>query len=124
MPKKPPTLCRPPCPGLWNGERCTVCDRKPSQTGWADDKQRGTRQARGYDNDWLKLRARKLRDKPLCEVCEEAGKIVVATQVHHVKPFRGLRDPLRLDMRNLQSVCDACHGRLTSSQSFRRNRTG
>ena len=119
MPHKPLIACTTPgCPGLRSNKGCSRCGWTPSQRGWKSDKERGTRTERGYDNTWLRLRARKLRDKPLCEPCEAKGLVVVATQVHHLKPFKGLHDPLRLDWDNLQSVCDACHGLATRGQSI------
>jgi 5-methylcytosine-specific restriction protein A len=68
-----------------------------------------TRHQRGYDNDWLRLRAAHLDGNPLCVRCESRGIIRLATTVDHIKPFRGLNDPRRLDPANLASLCFACH---------------
>lgn len=35
---------------------------------------------------WLRLRRDKLNDTPLCERCEELGRVAAATEVHHVIP--------------------------------------
>lgn len=58
---------------------------------------------------WLQTRAVKLRNNPLCEVCEQAGRIEQATQVHHVIE-RLSRPDLAFDMSNLESICATCHG--------------
>ena len=37
-------------------------------------------------------------------------------QVHHIIPFKGKHDPLRLAWHNLESLCRACHGMKTGAQ--------
>jgi 5-methylcytosine-specific restriction endonuclease McrA len=61
----------------------------------------------------------KLRQDPLCELCEEQDIVTAATQVHHRKAFHGLQDPLRLDWDNLQSLCEECHRKLERSKQKR-----
>ena len=39
-----------------------------------------------HTSRWLKLRRDKLSDYPLCERCEQMGKVTAATEVHHVHP--------------------------------------
>ena len=119
MPTAPPRTCPTAgCPGLWDGKRCTRCNRKPKQHGWGDDKQRGTRHERGYDHRWVKLRAAYLRHHPYCERCETTeGRIVLATDVHHKIPFRGRGDPLRLAWDNLEALCEACHAKKSAKES-------
>jgi 5-methylcytosine-specific restriction protein A len=57
---------------------------------------------------WLTLRSRQLWDEPLCQMCQEAGRIVAATVVDHIKPHKG--DPeLFWNRQNLQSLCKAHH---------------
>lgn len=70
---------------------------------------KGTRQQRGYDQDWLDLREAYIELHPACERCEEQGIVTETEQVHHRKAFKGLHDPLRLDWDNLVSVCRDCH---------------
>jgi 5-methylcytosine-specific restriction protein A len=113
MAQKPPSLClkcktvkRGPCPKCTNGKR----------HNWQSDRERGTRQDRGYDNAWLKLRKAKLLADPLCQYClkKKPEIVTAAAQVHHIVPFRGLNDSLRLEWSNLASVCLRCHGKLTA----------
>jgi hypothetical protein len=37
--------------------------------------------------------------------------------VHHLQRFHGLNDPLRLDPRNCQSICEPCHLRESAWQA-------
>jgi hypothetical protein len=54
------------------------------------------------------LRATKLRNNPLCEICQRDP----AVDVHHKTPHN---DNLTLfhDYTNLQSLCHPCHSRIT-----------
>lgn len=62
---------------------------------------------RGYGAVWRKIRARQLRREPLCQDC----RVEVATQVDHIRSkAMGGGD----EDRNLQSLCDACHGQKTA----------
>ena len=115
MSSRPPSICR--CGGLVQNRICTGCGPRKPRTGWQPDSRRGTRHERGYDNTWLATRIRKLNKSPLCELCELRGMSVDAVEVHHIEPFNGLGDPLRLSIDNLQSLCIECHGRITRSRS-------
>lgn len=54
------TVCaQPGCPTLTDGTRCPTHRRARQR---ATDQRRGTRQERGYDNDWLQLRNRIIDD--------------------------------------------------------------
>ena len=119
MPSRTLTTCPTPgCPGLWDGERCTVCSRKPQRHGWRDDRQRGNRHSRGYDAQWDKLQKAKLARSPLCERClrKEPPEATPAVCVHHKHGFDGLADPRRLDWNELESYCQACHDEETAKR--------
>ncbi|HEY8450600.1 MAG TPA: HNH endonuclease, partial [Bacillota bacterium] len=77
------------------------------------DRRRGTRQERGYDANWLKLRRIILAREPLCRPCREQGRVTPAEHVHHIVPLRagGTNDE-----SNLMPVCQACHNRLTAEE--------
>lgn len=75
-------------------------------------KQAGNRHKRGYDYQWTKLSALKRKLTPVCEVCRTA----LATEVHHIVPFHGKRDPNRLRWENLQSICHSCHQKVTGQK--------
>lgn len=69
----------------------------------------------GYDHSrlggrpWQKLRERMLREHPLCQLCEQRGRVTVATSLDHRIPRskEGGTD----DESNLQTVCEPCHAR-------------
>lgn len=49
------------------------------------------------------------RDQYECQECRRFGRVRAATMVHHVKPFEHYPE-LKLDMNNLISLCNSCHG--------------
>jgi len=59
---------------------------------------------------WRKVRAVKLARHPLCEDCDEHGRVEVAVQVHHLEGL-ATRPDLAFDMENLRSLCTTCHAR-------------
>ena len=75
--------------------------------------------ARGYGQDWRRLRERVLAAEPLCRFCFEVGRITAATDVDHIEPFTGLHDPRRLDPANCRPLCRPCHMRRTAAQANR-----
>lgn len=68
---------------------------------------------------WKKVRSAKLDTNPLCQACEAAGRIPIppARPVDHVIPIT-LRGAA-VDMRNLCSLCDACHDRKSALERHR-----
>lgn len=63
---------------------------------------------------WLRLRRDKLSANPLCERCLEEGRVLAATEVHHVVPVEDAvndaeKARLMFDPTNLRSLCHACH---------------
>ena len=75
---------------------------------------RGSACSRGYDGTWKALREAKLQQDPWCAHCLAQDKHTPASEVDHIRPFKGKGDPLRLDWRNLQSLCKPCHSRKTA----------
>ena len=67
--------------------------------------------ARGYNSEWARLRLQVLADEPLCRMCQAAGRVTAAREVHHLRGFSGIHDPLRLDRRWLAPICVPCHRR-------------
>lgn len=66
---------------------------------------------------WRALRLAKLRDNPLCEMCERNGVTRMADDVHHIQSFMSTDDPdarrtLAFDYDNLMSLCDECHSKV------------
>ena len=83
-----------------------VKGRCPTHTQ-VQEARRGSRIARGYDAAYLKLRAWFVQqpENQLCVMCTKEGRVTLMAEVDHVRPFRGLQDPLRLDPKNLQGLC-------------------
>ena len=65
---------------------------------------------RGYDARWVKLRAMKLKQDPLCQWCLEHGTYTKATLVHHIEEV-SVTPSKRLELENLWSACHSCHER-------------
>lgn len=99
----------PGCCNLVEHGRCPEHRRR----AWRDDtRERGTPDERGYDRDWRRCRAAYLAEHPLCEDCEQRGRVVPAEQVHHVESIE--RAPhRRLEWRNLRALCVPCHEKRT-----------
>jgi 5-methylcytosine-specific restriction enzyme A len=76
----------------------------------AFDRTRPGARARGYDADWLPVRARVLQHSPLC--CEP-GCLEAATEVDHVQSVRD-RPDLRLAEFNLRTFCKRHHSARTA----------
>lgn len=90
---------------------------KPRAGSFADLR-RGSRHARGYGKEWVRLRARILkRDKEICRCaeCVQSGIVKPATEVDHVVPkyLGGTDDP-----KNLQAINKYCHRRKTISEAL------
>ena len=65
---------------------------------------------------WLRLRRDVLTAHPLCQRCEQEGKITPATEVHHVRPVeeavgKAERRQRMYDPANLRALCRDCHVR-------------
>ena len=66
---------------------------------------------------WKSLRLYKLSLNPLCERCLKKGKLVQATEVHHIIDIA--TDPSKVvDFTNLEALCKSCH----SSHTFKETR--
>ena len=85
------------------------------------DKYKRNQQARTFyhSREWEQIRLAVLaRDNYLCQHCLRDKKITRATVIDHVIPL--LVDwSKRLDMDNLQSLCQACHNRKTAEDKRR-----
>lgn len=85
-----------------------------------------SRQSRGYDAAWDKVRAVVLeRDKGLCQPCLRAGRVAIGREVDHVVPKakaerkRWTRAQVD-DPTNLQLICTLCHKKKTAEENGRR----
>lgn len=87
--------------------RCPNCTR----SGWSRHK------AKSQVNDlyssprWKELRARVLKEEPVCRVCGERA----STEVDHVEPA-SKRPDLFFDRANVRGICEPCHKAKSSSE--------
>lgn len=102
----------PGCPEL---TRSTRCPEHAAKRLALDVQERGSSTDRGYDSVWRQLRDRYYQLHPDCEACAAGGLATPGQIVDHVTPHRG-DDVLRLDVRNLQTLCLSCHRRKTMTE--------
>ena len=69
--------------------------------------------------DWRNLRRSYISRNPLCEFCFARGITKAADVVDHIIERKD-DDSLRLDSRNLQSLCHRCHNLKTLEERDRR----
>lgn len=87
-----------------------------------DDHHRAGSNARGYNYRWRKIRARVLKNNPLCADPDGVHTFPEpATEVDHIKPLR-MGGTNQYD--NLQSLCKSCHSRKTARENSRANEGG
>lgn len=63
---------------------------------------------------WQTLRKQKLSSNPLCQDCQAEGKVMAASEVHHIIPCESAKsvremERLMFDYNNLRSLCHDCH---------------
>ena len=76
---------------------------------------RPTAAARGYDAEWAAISKSFLEAHPMCAHCMASGKYVAAVNVDHIRPHCG-DNGLRLDLANLQALCQRCHSHKTAAE--------
>ena len=65
---------------------------------------------RGYGYDWVQLSGAFRVNYPWCTLCLLRGSKTLAQCVDHIIPHKR-RESLRMDWRNLQSLCNRCHNK-------------
>jgi len=103
MPSKPRTLAGILCPRRQTDRAYNRFQRDPAV-------------ARVHGSArWQAVRARVLRDEPLCRACAQAGRSELATQVDHVVPLAVDLDRA-FDPTNLQPLCTPCHAAKSAAE--------
>lgn len=113
MPTRAPRVCGHCNQTHLSGEECALVAERHKARKAAADAKRPSRQARGYDTEWVKARADWLAAYPSCRRC--GGH---ATLVDHIVPI-AKAPHRRLDRTNFQSLCTACHSGWKQSQDKR-----
>lgn len=77
---------------------------------------------------WGRLRAIKIANDPLCELCAQKEPSIIrpAEDVHHIVSFMTTADPIKrkalaFDYDNLQSLCKECHQKIHNSHGKEKN---
>ena len=116
MPVRPRLPCRQPgCKELVNaGDR--YCPKHKKDYNRHIKQNRTDKDIAPFykSKEWKRLRLMKLAANPLCEPCEKAGRVTIATIVHHIEEIRDGGDRLPT-LEELESVCLSCHSRWHSS---------
>ena len=63
---------------------------------------------------WLRLRARFIKQHPLCRMCEQSRLLTPDTVVDHIVPHKG-NVQLFWDVKNMQPLCKPCHDSVKQS---------
>ncbi len=61
---------------------------------------------------WTALKQRVRAEQPLCDECQQEGRVALGTQTDHTVPHRG-NPTLFWDRANLRNKCEKHHGRKT-----------
>ena len=85
----------------------------PNITTGRTDEQRARH--RLYDRAWKKRREWQLSTYPWCASCLRRGHYVPAPDVHHIIPHRG--SAIIFARSPLESLCHACHSRITATET-------
>lgn len=102
------------CPNIVTGGG-SLCPEHKTVNAADYNRARGSSTKQGYDSKWGKVRARALdRDNYCCVICKrDDDRDIPAKDVDHIIPFKSNSDPLRLDIKNLQSLCRQHHNEKT-----------
>lgn len=110
MPRKPKRPCRyQGCPNLTDRKSGYCLEHEKPMARHYEHFARGYVHKERYGGSWQKIRDRYIVSHPLCEICQQNGRYVLATLVHHKKP---LADGGTHDEENLQSLCVSCHEKI------------
>jgi 5-methylcytosine-specific restriction endonuclease McrA len=81
---------------------------------------RDERQKFYLSKEWRNLREYKLSLDPYCYECKKNDRFVGAVHVHHIIDIAD--DPNKaLNIKNLLSLCKACHSRITFKKLLKTN---
>jgi len=108
MPYQPARPCRKSSCKYLTDDKSGYCPLHLKEVRRQYDDRRPSSSERGYDRRWQKARTHYLQEHPLCVECEKQGKVVSATTVDHIQPYREGQVSF-YDRSNWQSLCDYHH---------------
>ena len=107
MPRKPKRPCRMMgCPNLTDRKSCYCEAHEKVMQRHYERFTRGYDQHERYGSAWRRIRDRHLAGHPLCEMCKEQARYVLAMLVHHILP---ISEGGTHEESNLMSLCASCH---------------
>lgn len=105
-------VCSAGCGALVAKGKCTACAGER-------ERERGTRQERGYGAPWERIRKRVIKEQQWCQRCLQKDIVVPIEEVDHIIPkVDGGTD----DYSNLMGLCKSCHSRKTVTEDHGFNR--
>ena len=120
MPSRPKHPCsHPGCPRLTHGRFCEEHARQEAQR--YERYQRDPAAKKRYGRAWQRVRDCFITTHPLCQRCQERGRITPAQEVHHIVP---LSQGSTHDEANLMSLCTSCHSEITAREGGRWGKGG
>lgn len=115
MPSKPKRPCSyPGCPKLTHGRFCEEHAKKEAQRYEKYDRDPAVR--RRYGRAWKRIRDRYAEAHPLCELCQQNGKLTPTEEIHHKLP---LSEGGTHATENLIALCKSCHAKLHAERGDR-----
>jgi HNH endonuclease domain protein len=115
VPSKPKRPCSSPgCPKLTHGRFCEEHAKKEAQRYEKYDRDPAVR--RRYGRAWKRIRDRYAEAHPLCELCQQNGKLTPTEEIHHKLP---LSEGGTHATENLIALCKSCHAKLHAERGDR-----
>ena len=115
MPSKPKRPCsHPGCPRLTNGRFCEEHAKAEAKRYEQYDRDPETR--RRYGRVWKRIRDAYVQQHPVCELCQQDGRLVPTEEVHHKAPLAEGGTHAR---ENLIALCKACHAKIHAERGDR-----
>lgn len=115
MPYRPKRPCSyPGCSRLTDGRYCE--EHQKIVTAHYNQHERDPESKRRYGRAWRRIRDGYLSEHPMCEKCQQAGKLTAAVEVHHIKPLS--KGGTHAEA-NLMALCKKCHSEITAREGGR-----
>lgn len=115
VPSKPKRPCsHPGCPRLTHGRFCEEHAKAEAKRYEQYDRDPETR--RRYGRVWKRIRDAYVQQHPVCELCQQDGRLVPTEEVHHKTPLAEGGTHAR---ENLIALCKPCHAKIHAERGDR-----